>query len=300
MKIDRLLGILSILAAGPNTTAPALAERFEVSRKTIQRDINDLCMAGFPVVTEPGRGGGLSLMPGFAWEKTLLSGEEMRLVLAGVGALGSVSNLTSLDAKLRRTPQAGLPLEQEISIDLASFYRDSLTEKIAGIRQAIGARRKIRFDYYYEKGDCVRTIAPYRLLFRWNAWYVQGLCDARAAVRTFKLNRLWNLRVTEEAFEPSALPEAVSAFAEDPSCGLELVALFEPEAKYRLIEEYGPCGFSVQEDGRLRLEWTYQNCAFALQWLLSFGGAVEVLSPPSLREELAAQARAMLARHTGL
>ncbi|HML45551.1 MAG TPA: WYL domain-containing protein, partial [Clostridia bacterium] len=193
MKIDRLLGILSVLAACSKTTAPALAERFEVSRKTIQRDINDLCMAGFPVVTEPGRGGGLSLMAGFEWEKTLLSNEEMRLILAGVGALGSVSNLSSLDAKLRPASREACGLDTDISIDLASFYRGSLTDKIARIRNAIAARRKIRFDYYYEKGDCVRTIAPHRLLFRWSAWYVQGVCDERMSFRTFKLNRLWNL-----------------------------------------------------------------------------------------------------------
>ncbi len=73
--------------------------------------------------------------------------------------------------------------------------------------------------------------------------------------------------------------------------------MFDPEAKYRLIEEYGPGGFTVQEDGRLRLQWTYQNQAFALQWLLSFGGAMEIVSPQPLREAVAAQAKAMLARH---
>ena len=91
MKIDRLIGILSILLQEERTTAPELAERFEVSRRTINRDIEDLCMAGIPIVTTQGTGGGISIMDGYRMDRTLLTSKDMQMILAGLRSLDSVS-----------------------------------------------------------------------------------------------------------------------------------------------------------------------------------------------------------------
>lgn len=91
MKIDRLIGILSILLQQEKVTAPYLAEKFEVSRRTINRDIEDICKAGIPVVTSQGQNGGISIMDGYRMDKTLLTSSDMQAILAGLKSLDSVS-----------------------------------------------------------------------------------------------------------------------------------------------------------------------------------------------------------------
>ena len=91
MKLDRMIGILSVLLQKEKVTAPYLAEKFEVSRRTINRDIDALCMAGIPLVTEPGANGGVSIMDGYKIDRTLLSTSDMQAILAGLRSLDSVS-----------------------------------------------------------------------------------------------------------------------------------------------------------------------------------------------------------------
>ena len=91
MKIDRLIGILSILLQEEKTTAPELAEKFEVSRRTINRDIEDLCKAGIPIRTAQGTGGGISIMDGYRMDRTILTSKDMQMILAGLRSLDSVS-----------------------------------------------------------------------------------------------------------------------------------------------------------------------------------------------------------------
>ena len=91
MKLDRMIGILSVLLQKEKVTAPYLAEKFEVSRRTINRDIEALCMAGIPLVTEPGVNGGVSIMEGYKIDRTVLTTSEMQAILAGLRSLDSVS-----------------------------------------------------------------------------------------------------------------------------------------------------------------------------------------------------------------
>ena len=91
MKIDRLIGILSILLQEEKITAPELTERFEVSRRTINRDIEDLCRAGIPIFTSQGAGGGISIMDGYRMDRTILTSRDMQMILAGLRSLDSVS-----------------------------------------------------------------------------------------------------------------------------------------------------------------------------------------------------------------
>ena len=91
MKIDRLIGILSVLLQKEKITAPELAEKFEVSRRTINRDIENLCKAGIPISTSQGTGGGIRIMEGYRMDRTLLTSKDMQMILAGVRSLDSVS-----------------------------------------------------------------------------------------------------------------------------------------------------------------------------------------------------------------
>ena len=125
MKIDRLIGILSILLQEDKTTAPELAERFEVSRRTINRDIEDLCKAGIPIRTVQGTGGGISIMDGYRMDRTILTSRDMQMILAGLRSLDSVSG-SSYYGQLMEKIQAGssefISGRDSILIDLSSLH----------------------------------------------------------------------------------------------------------------------------------------------------------------------------------
>ena len=175
MKIDRLIGILSILLQKETVTAPALAEHFEVSRRTIIRDIDALCQAGIPIVTKQGINGGISIMEGFKIDRTLLTNSEMKDILAGLRSLDSV-NGTNRYGQLMEKLSAGssdfMTGDQSILIDLSSWYKESLAPKIDLIRKGIDSRTLLKFQYYSPHGESCRIIEPYYLIFRWSSWYV--------------------------------------------------------------------------------------------------------------------------------
>ena len=208
MKIDRLIGILSILLQKEKVTAPYLAEQFEVSRRTINRDIEDLCKAGIPIVTKQGVNGGISIMDNYKIDKTLLTNEEMQDILAGLRSLDSI-NGTNRYGQLMEKLSAGssdfLTGNQYVLIDLSSWYKDSLVPQIDLIRTAINNCRELMFTYYSPKGESSRCIKPYYLIFRWSSWYVWGWCNSRQDYRLFKLNRMDELSLSENTFAKEAV-----------------------------------------------------------------------------------------------
>ena len=159
MKIDRLIGILSILLQEEKTTAPELAERFEVSRRTINRDIEDLCKAGIPIRTAQGTGGGISIMDGYRMDRTILTSKDMQMILAGLRSLDSVSG-SSYYCRLMEKIQAGssefISSRDSMLIDLSSWYKSALAPKIEVIQRAIENRHLIQFEYYAPSGESDR------------------------------------------------------------------------------------------------------------------------------------------------
>ena len=160
MKIDRLIGILSILLQKDMTTAPELAEHFEVSRRTISRDIEALCKAGIPIRTTQGSGGGISIMNGYRMDRTLLTSRDMQMILAGLRSLDSVSG-SGYYGQLMEKIQAGSPEmisgRDSLLIDLSSWYKTSLAPKISTIQDAIENRHILEFYYYAPSGESRRT-----------------------------------------------------------------------------------------------------------------------------------------------
>ena len=294
MKIDRLMGIVTLLLQQDKITAPELVRRFEVSQRTINRDIEDICRAGIPLVTTQGYGGGVSIAEGFKLDKSLLTGDEIQAILSGVKGLDSVSDTSHFPALVEKLADGN---SDDILIDLASHYQGSLTEKIAAIRAAIRDRLPISFDYYYEKGQRRRILEPYKLVFQWSAWYVWGWCPERKAFRLFKLNRLWNLEPGVEPFEARAFPSEELDFDRYFSAGTyHLKALFEESERYRLVEEYGPDCFWETPDGLL-LERDFAGYSNMREWVLSFGERVEALEPEDLRADLLRQAERMVKKY---
>lgn len=289
MKTDRLIGILSVLLQKEKCTAPELAEKFEVSRRTINRDIETLCRAGIPICTTQGSGGGIRIMEGYRMDRTLLTSKDMQMILAGLRSLDSVSG-SRYYGQLMEKLQAGasdfVSGRDSVLIDLSSWYKESLAPKIALIQDAIEERKRIAFRYYGPGGESVRTVEPHYLIFKWSSWYVWGWCKKREDFRMFKLNRMEELKKTEEGVEPRQVPMPDLSNERIFPANIRVRALFEPDAKWRLVEEFGPHCFEEQEDGRLLFQMDYSDEESLIGWLLTFGAKAEVMEPDSVKEKL--------------
>jgi predicted DNA-binding transcriptional regulator YafY len=288
MKIDRLIGIISILQQKKRVTAPYLAKKFEVSRRTINRDIEDICRAGIPIVTTQGRGGGISIMDGFKLDSAVFTTEELQAIFAGLRSIDSVSHTPFEERLASKIAGKGSvnPLSDCILIDLSSHYKDSLAIKIELLKKAISQKRLVRFHYYYSKGEADKLIEPYRIVFRWSSWYIFGFCTERQDFRMYKLNRLWNLQVTDTAFEPRNIPEQHKDFDRHIIDEYMITAVFDSSEKYRLIEEYGAGCYTEAEDGSLLFRRGFTNIDVMISWLLGFGDKVKVVEPLEIRERL--------------
>ena len=273
MKIDRLIGIITILLGQDKVTAPELAKRFEVSRRTINRDIEDICKAGIPLITTQGYGGGISIADGYKIEKTLFTEEELQTIFTALKGVDSVSKTPYLEKLLEKLSSKNKQIiaNDNIVIDLASFSQTPLTEKIEVLKNAIGNKHYVSFQYYYEKGECKRRIEPYRLVFKWSTWYVFGYCLDKKDYRMFKLNRLW----------------------------IHLKAIFSASEKYRIIEEYGVDSYTLYSNEKLLFQHDFASYENMRNWVFSFGDKVEILEPKELYCDRLQQAKNIISQEMG-
>ncbi len=287
MKIDRLIGILSFLLQEEKTTAPELAERFEVSRRTINRDIEDLCKAGIPIRTAQGTGGGISIMDGYRMDRTILTSKDMQMILAGLRSLDSVSGSRyygQLMEKIQTGSSKFISGRDSMLIDLSSWYKGFLAPKIEVIQSAIENRHLIQFKYYAPSGESYRTIEPYYLVFQWSSWYVWAWCLDREDYRLFKLNRMDQVAEAEQGFVCRDVPMPELSNEKIFPGGIKVKALFTPDMKWRLVEEFGPHCFAETDDGRLLFTADYTDMENLVTWLMTFGAKAEVLEPAEARD----------------
>lgn len=290
MKIDRLIGILSILLQQEKVTAPYLADKFEVSRRTINRDIEDLCMAGIPLVTTQGSNGGISIMEGYRLDRTVLTSAEMQSILVGLRSLDSVSGTNKyqqLMDKLSLEESTVLAANSHILIDLSSWHKSRLAPKIGMIQQAIEAGEYIRFQYYAPSGESTRMVEPYCLVFQWTSWYLWGYCQDKQDFRMFKLNRMVGLSPTGKTFEKREVPEYGVVPSKLYPASITIKAVCDSSMRWRLIEEFGPEFIEEAEDGSLVFQCGFTDEQTLFSWLLSMGDRIKLLEPEEARQRFA-------------
>lgn len=202
--IGRQLGIVYLLLSKQNITAAELAERFEVSVRTIYRDVEALSMAGIPVYARKGKNGGISLTDSFVLNKMMLSKEEQETILAALdgmlqtGAVGEEETLKKLGSFFQ------IERESWVSIDFSDWSgrREELFEQI---KRAILQQKLLRFDYYGQSNVMKsRTVEPVQLVFKEFTWYLRAFCRERNAMRMFKVMRMKRVECLEEGFVPDA------------------------------------------------------------------------------------------------
>lgn len=281
------MGILLILSREKKVTAPYLAEYFEVSKRTINRDIETLCMAGVPIITQQGHQGGISIQEGYKFDQAMLSKEELTKVLTGLNAIGSV-DFTGDTGRILAKLRHGCSDDDDIfEIELGSFYTESISKKIEIIKKAVKSSKKVSFLYYSMFGKSCKKVEPYKIIYKWQNWYLYAFCDEKNDFRMYKMNRLWDLRLTHEGFESKKITESIVKKMNDIfQCHYMLKASFDKSVEYMLVENYGHESYSKRDDGMLYFEMDFTNFEFMLSWVLSFGDKVIVHEPVCLVERI--------------
>lgn len=199
--IYRLLGIVYILMKKGTVTAGELAERFEVSIRTIYRDVESLNLAGIPVYARKGKNGGICLMETFVLDRMLVSEEEQKQILAALVSLRETGAEEEGEILRRLGDFFRMEPVNWVSIDF-SDWSGRRNDLFVQIREAILGRHVMVFDYYGQHGEMrSRTVEPVQLLFKEYTWYVRAFCRTRQAMRLFKVLRMKRVQVLEETFE---------------------------------------------------------------------------------------------------
>lgn len=292
--ISRLFGIMYALLNKGTVTAKELAEHFEVSVRTIYRDIEALSQAGIPVYARKGKNGGICLMEQFVLNKMLITEEEQQQILA---ALLSVEETTASEQK-------------EILQKLGNFFKTEPVNWIAidfsdwgggqkqlyeDIKRAILTSKVIRFDYYGQNREMSRRIVePVQLLFKEYTWYLRAYCRERKALRTFKLTRIRGMEVLEESFVPKkewyqreeAPAENQENRKESRMYAPMITMWIDKKEAYRVYDRFCESSIEILKDGNFMVRVAYPLDEWVYGLILSFGTSAKVLEPPEIREEI--------------
>ncbi len=303
MKLDRLVGILVVLLRHERVQAKQLAEKFEVSVRTILRDVEAINLAGIPIVTYQGANGGIGIAQGYRLDKSVLTGDDMAAIittLKGIdGAMTGKSHDVLIDKLKNTLPSAQLKTLntklKQLVIDLSPWYEHSGTKQnVTVIRGAIECSRKLRFDYTDNEGRRTsRSVEPYSLILKAQKWYLYAWCELRRDFRYFKVSRIKGLALQEETFAPrEAPPFEIADDSEWQKCGspVELELVFCKDLENIVTEWFGG-DIEKADDGSIMVKTTLPENNWLYGYLLSFGTGLEVIGPAHIRDILADTAK---------
>ncbi len=297
MKIDRLLGIITVLMNNHKTKAKDLAEKFEVSIRTIHRDMEDIGKAGIPIITYQGGAGGISIAEGYKFDKSILTTDDFDNIMIGLKSVESISqdaNIKLLLEKLAPKREDILSVSNNIFIDLSSFYRTSLSLKINLLKEAMSTKKEVAFDYYSSKGTSKREIEPYFITFKWSAWYVFGYCKQRKDFRLFKLNRMDVLKITDIIFNVQSIPHEKTQLDDYFLTEKFVTILIDRCLEYHIVDSYGVDSYEITSDNRIKFDLPYTNHDYAIQFILALGDKAQVLAPKSMIHQIKTHAENIL------
>ena len=285
MQTERLFKIIYYLLDKKNVKAKELAEHLGVSKRTVFRDINALSLAGIPVYTSSGNGGGIGLLEEFVLNKSVLNEREQNEILSALHGLSTVKTEETGQVLQKLSSFFNKSYPNWIEVDFASrgdcFFTD--------IKTAIFEKRVVEFDYYNSYGEKRhRRVEPIQLWFNSKAWYFKGFCLTKQGVRLYKLSRIVNHIITEETFTERDLPDV----NEDLNTGMQeryantavkLVMKIAPELAYRVYDYYREEDIIKNDDGSFIVTQIEPEDNGLYGFILSFGEYAEVLEPEHIR-----------------
>lgn len=291
MKIYRLLSIINIMLNKELVTAKYLAEKHEVSIKTIQRDMETLNMADVPVFSKKGINGGYGILDSYKFDTKLLSRQEINLLKSMLDSLSSVYSNKSLESLWEKLESALITVANseyaKVKVDITPWNKDEkLQEKINLISDAIEQSRILSIEYYNSNGECLsREIEPYELVLRHGRWYMFSYCLQKKDIRTFKVNRISTMEITNRYFDLRDY-KSIQRAESTRRDSVKKVLRFNKEAYYRVVDI-----FNVDEVTEITEEnvivVTYLKIdSWLISMILSFGDDVKVIEPEILKENV--------------
>lgn len=306
MKIDRLVSIIMTLLDKRRIGARELAEMFEVSPRTIYRDIDAINMAGIPIRSISGVGGGFEIMPEYKVDKSVFSSADLSAILMGLSTLSNMARgdeLANVLAKIRSFIPADKVRDLEIKtdqirVDFNSWSgNQNIQPYLREIKTALEDHRLLSFAYIAHHGNkTVRTVEPYQLVWKSGHWYFYGYCRGRKDYRLFRLSRMSDLRIKQETFAPRDYQRQTFDFQ-------EIIGTMRTEIKIRIhqsvldrvLEFCTYDHFLPDGDAHYIVSFPFIENEYFYDILLSFGDQCECLAPPHVRAKMARKIRGMAA-----
>ncbi len=297
MKVDRLVSIIMILLEKKRIGAQELADQFEVSPRTIYRDIDAINLAGIPVRSTSGVGGGFEIMQEYKVDRKIFSTADLSAILIGLSSLSNIirgDELVNALAKVKSFIPADRARDIELQanriyIDLEPWMGNrNIQPYLETIKSALQESKLLAFEYADRYGNkTVRTAEPYQLVLKGSHWYWQGFCHARKDFRLFKLARMSNLRIQAETFAPREYPKPqldITEIVEKLQTTITLrihTSVMDRVLDYCAMENFSPDG-----DEHYIVRYPFIENDYYYDILLSLGDKCECIEPPHVRAEM--------------
>lgn len=299
MKIDRLLGILNIMANRDKVTVKELSERFEVSRRTIFRDIDTLNKSGIPITADYGVHGGVSIMKGYSYKNNIFSKSDIKNMFTALGALKSINNnedIINLIAKVVPDEAKNIFSESDYLIDLSSWFKDSATmKKVSDLHEAIENNKAVCIEYISKNSRKMRIIYPHKIVFKQSYWYVYALCEENNEFRLFKTNRIVSYKILNKTFEKRKIDNidfkdnfAYDLFDEEGSKDLYTVILeYDRKDEFFLTNKVDAKFFERKDnEAKGKIIFKVSDLDWAAECIITVIDKIKVVSPADLKEKM--------------
>ena len=288
MQIDRLFQIVQILLNKKKVTARELAQRFQVSERTIYRDIDTLSLNGIPVYTVKGKGGGISLVEDYTMDRSALTETERNDILMGLQTLKATQaqDVEEILGKFRDLFRQNQP--DWIRVDFSHWGNDPRErEKFETVKKGLTSSSAIEFTYFdaYAR-QTHRRVFPLQLVFKEKAWYLVAYCCNKQENRFFKLLRMKDVSRLDEKFDAGQYP--MNDFLKAPIYEKGQVFKFwiSKDIRYRIYDEFGKEQVTPLEDGNFEVLYYGREDDWLYSFILSYGEHLKVLAPEGLREAI--------------
>lgn len=289
MQESRLFKILYCLLDKGQVTASELAEKFEVSVRTIYRDIDALSEAGIPIYAEAGRNGGIRLMNDFVLDKAVLSEEEKQEILAALQSINMTQNISSQTLQ-KLSAMFNLRSENWLEVDFSRWgNKGTDNEKFELLKSAVIHQKCVKITYANSYGTISeRIVQPLKMSYKSMAWYLKAYCTQKQDYRVFKLTRIMDLEILTESFSKRTFPKLDEEFGQ----GYHTIVLrFPQNMAYRVYDEFDNTQVSKGENGDLIVSVDLPEDEWLIGFLLSFGTQVDIIEPEYLKDIVAKQAK---------
>ena len=295
MKENRYFQMIYLLLDKGQMTAPELADYFEVSIRTIYRDIDILSSAGIPIYATQGKGGGIAIQDSYVLKKSLLSEQEQKQILM---ALQGIRVLEDEQINMLLSKLSGVFQRQQgnwLEIDFSTWTKSGAGKhNFQLLQSAIRKSRIVSFSYYSGKGEQTkRIIEPHKLVFKTSYWYLYGYCTLRKDLRFFKLTRIRDLKLQDAEYMRETPEHIFERSDEFEMKTVQVTLLFDAGMSHEVYEKFDE-EVSEQEDGSLLVTTILPDNELLYSYVLSCRERVEVLSPPYVRDNVRKRVRKML------